>query len=177
MEMTITIILQLVTIAASLFSIIITVVVSKLENQKTHYLEIVTKQRMKNKEEVQRAAQTIIKNSHPQMLDSITDEQIKECIDAEAIIATIFKSIYEKEAELIDCINDLIAELKKHKTTKENFENVVSARDLFILKFSIYDQADWIFIKNQARGENKEFKDYDSIYLKVNEEFEQSQKK
>ena len=98
--MTITIILQLVTIAASLFSIIITVVVSKLENRKTHYLEIVTKQRMKNKEEVQRAAQAIIKNSHPQMLDSITDEQIKECIDAEAIIATIFKSIYEKEAEL-----------------------------------------------------------------------------
>ena len=170
------IVLQVITIAISIVSMIVTLVNTIKENRKKHYIKVVTTQRLENKKRVRDSAQRILECTHESVLDSANDTTLRECISALTGISVVLKEVYEQEHELIQCGEKLISALKAYIGKAETKENVLAVRSQFYTLYSIYDFADWQFIKMQSQGKHLDSIEFDEIYQDIQQQYDNQKK-
>ena len=160
---TATLILQIITIVISIYSIVTTFVLTTRENKKKHYLEIVTHQRLKNKTVVQNNAITLLTYSDENTVDLLNEERIVKCAEAVSAISAVLKKSYKEDLSVINSAEELLKAIK----TKQK-EEILAKREIFYKSYSTYDLADWRFIKSQASGLKKDSKEFNDIYEETN---------
>ena len=167
----IVIVLQVITIAISIVSMILSVVNTVKENRKKHYIKIVTAQRLENMRRVREAAKSILACTHEVLLDSANDATVQECVSALTGISIVLKEAYKQEHELIQCGENLISALKAYVSKLGTKEEVLSVRSQFYELYSIYDFADWQFIKRQSQGKHLDEIEFDEIYNEIEQKY------
>lgn len=161
------IVLQVLTIAISVVSMILTVVNTVRENGKKNYIKVVTAQRLENKRCVRDSAQTLLELTHEAALEHADSNTVQECISSLTKIMVILKEVYAQEHEMIGCGEKLISSLKAYIEKTGTKDDVAAARARFYELFSIYDFADWEFIKLQSRGKHRDSRDFDIVYGEI----------
>lgn len=172
---TTTLILQIVTIVVSVISMVLGVLNTLRENRRTHYIEIVTAQRLRNKEKIQQAAKTIMQYTDSAVISQSDANCVLMCAEAAAEISVVLKNIYPEENYLIKQAEVVVSELNKYlnSVTKEE-KDLMEARAEFYKQFSIYDLSDWKFIKSQAYGDATDSDDFDKIYNETSDKYSSS---
>lgn len=168
--MDIVIILQIITITVSVVSMILGVVNVISENNKNRYLEIVTNNRVENKKKVQGAAKIILTATQEVLLSEADLSTLKEAAGALSEMTVVLKDIYPQENKLLKIGDRLLADYKmfvENKNSVEYRNRVLQSREDFYTEFSIYDLADWQFIKNQFSGKKANAQDFDNIYEEI----------
>ena len=173
--MDIVIILQIITIAISVISMVLGIVNVISENNKARYLEIVTTNRIANKKKVQDAASRILTVTQEALLSESNMAAVKEAAGALSEMSVVLKDVYPQENKLLELGRKLVSDYKAfvdHKNDAEYQNKVLQSRQEFYIAFSIYDLADWRFIKNQFSGKKASAKDFDDIYEDTQREYE-----
>ena len=167
-----TLILQIVTITISVTSIVVNILLTRKENMKKHYLEIVTKQRIANKEAVRNAGTILLQMSNEAVLPYLDEHKLFDCSKANATISSVLKVLYKEDKEVLDASNSLLMSLRQYlELNKKDSSEVLKNRELFLKCLSIYDLADWRFIKSQSSGNTKNSQDFDKIYEDVKKNY------
>ena len=164
-------ILQIVTILVSISSLVFNLVSAIRENNKKNYIKVVTEQRLKNKIIVRENVKDLLAYTNTHTLGLLTDETLKKCAESEASIETVLKNLYPEDNAVINSVHNLILEIAKQITDGNNEQALGIAREKLLMEFSIYDLADWRFIKQQANGKKTDSEDFDKIYRKVSEQY------
>lgn len=164
-------ILQIVTIFVSVSSLVFNLVSATLENRKKNYIKVVTEQRLKNKAIVRESVKNLLAFSNIQTLCLLNEETLKKSVESTAAIETVLKDVYPEDSCVLLATNNLIAEMAKQIDVSNNEQAVSIAREKLLYEFSIYDLADWRFIKKQANGKKIDGNDFDEIYHNTREEY------
>lgn len=174
--MDIMIILQIITIAISVLSMGLALITTLRENSKNNFLKYTTQQRLKDMCDVRRIIANIITLSSPLSIREVIagkeKSYIRTLIQASSELEMIFKSIYEEEQEIILLVGQLVAKaILFYKSNDVNVGKEIE-NDIIELKnlFSIYDTANWEFIKAQTKGkfsDNNEFLILYDKYMKA----------
>ena len=163
-------ILQIVTIFVSVSSLVFNLVSATLENRKKNYIKVVTEQRLKNKSIVRESVTALLANSNIQTLTLLNNETLKKSIESAAAIETVLKDVYPEDSCVLIAANELIVEMAKQLKDGNNEQSVSDAREKLLYEFSVYDLADWRFIKRQANGNKIDGVDFDEIYRNTRKE-------
>ena len=164
-------ILQIVTIIVSVSTLVFNLVSTRLENSKKNYIKVVTEQRLKNKSIVRENVTNLLAYSNIQTLCFLNEESLKKSVLSAAAIETVLKDVYPEDNCVLIASNNLIAEMAKQINVGNNEQAVSSAREKLLYEFSVYDLADWRFIKKQANGKKFDGNDFDEIYLNTRKEY------
>lgn len=164
-------ILQIVTIFVSVSSLVFNLVSATLENRKKNYIKVVTEQRLKNKATVRESVKNLLAFSNIQTLCLMNEETLKKSVESAAAIETVLKDVYPEDSCVLLATNNLIAEMAKQIDVGNNEQAVSIAREKLLYEFSVYDLADWRFIKKQANGKKIDGNDFDTIYRNTREEY------
>ena len=157
-------ILQIVTIVVSVCTLAFNLLSTSRENSKKNYIKVVTEQRLKNKSIIRDNIKNLLAYSNAHTLDSLTDETVKKCAESAAAIETVLKDVYPEDNEVLKAVNNLVSEIAKQLATGNNAQAVACARQKVLREFSVYDLADWRFIKQQSTGRKTDTDDFDKIY-------------
>lgn len=167
------IILQIVTIVISVISIFINYSLTVRENSKNNFLNYTTNHRLSTLLTVREKVATIINLTTPITIIKIKEENekgyIKELLQNLCEFEMILKKIYTEEEELLSMANQLchLAIKFYDEDDKLLINQIELISNKFKYLFSIYDTADWEFIKAQTRGkffDNEEFLDFYNTY-------------
>ena len=164
-------ILQVITILISVSSLIFNLVVTTRENNKKQYVKVVTNQRLNNKSIIRDNVKVLLSNSNTFALALLDEQALKQCIASVAAVETVLKPVYKEDNALLGAMNELIKELHVHLDNKNNEECVQAARQNLFNEYSVYDLADWRFIKKQAHGNHYDSDDFEKIYVATRKEF------
>ena len=164
-------ILQIVTISVSVVSLTLNLLSTMRENNKKNYLKVVTEQRIKNKTIVRENIKNLLAYSNAHSLNVLTDETIKKSAESAAGIETVLKDVYPEDKRVLSAVNNLVCEMAKHVDSGENEQAIANAREEVLREFSIYDLADWKFIKLQANGKKTDSEEFDKIYGDIREQY------
>ena len=164
-------ILQIVTILVSISSLTFNLLSTVRENSKKNYIKVVTEQRLKNKSIVRENIKNLLAYSNCHTISLITEDTVKKSADSAAAIESVLKSSYPEDNNVLQAVNDLVAQLAKQINSKNNEQSIATAREKLLDEFSIYDLADWRFIKQQANGTKTDSKEFDKIYSETREQY------
>lgn len=164
-------ILQIVTIFVSVSSLVFNLVSATLENSKKNYIKVVTEQRLKNKSIVRESVKNLLAFSNIQTLCLLNEETLKKSVESAAAIETVLKDVYPEDNCVLLATNNLIVEMAKQIDVGNNAQAVSIAREKLLYEFSVYDLADWRFIKKQANGKKIDGNDFDEIYRNTREKY------
>ena len=164
-------ILQIATILISASSLIFNLVVTTRENNKKQYIKVVTNQRLNNKAIVRDNIKILLSHSNTCALAMFDEQALKQCILCGAAVETVLKPVYKEDNAVLDAMNMLIKELRIYLDKEDNVERVQSLRENLYREYSVYDLADWRFIKKQAHGNNYDSVDFEKIYNSTRKEF------
>ena len=165
------IILQVLTVCISLSSLVLGIWNSIRENKKNRYIEIVTKQRLDNKSKVSASAKILLQYANAETKEYIDNEYIKQCALALSEIKAILKTCYPEDRAVLQSGEKLLCAYVSYLRGETDFATIAKAGELFHQKYSVYDLADWRFIKNQAEGKKFDSADFDVLYKDTEKEF------
>lgn len=163
-------ILQIVTIIVSVSSLAFNLICTRLENSKKNYIKVVTEQRLKNKAIVRESVKNLIAYSNTQTLHLLNEDTLTKGVESAAAIETVLKDVYPEDSCVLIAANELIVEMAKQLKDGNNEQSVSDAREKLLYEFSVYDLADWRFIKRQANGNKIDGVDFDEIYRNTRKE-------
>lgn len=162
-------ILQIITIGITLISLVANICVTIFENRKTNYVEIITSSRLEfMKNNRTEAASFIVlcrkfalgmRSDHSYDIDKIDDlymsfEKIK----------LFLKPCYSIDSRIIKSGEKIVSSIEDAVLKKEIDINVfLSEINVFEKLFSVYDAADWKFVKEQFNGKNGKSMHFDEI--------------
>ncbi|MCH5142437.1 MAG: hypothetical protein J1G07_01815 [Clostridiales bacterium] len=164
-------ILQIVTILVSVSSLVFNLLSARLENNKKNYIKVVTEQRLKNKSIVRESVKILLAYSNIQTLNLLNEEILSKSVESAAAIETVLKDIYPEDNRVLIATNNLIDEMAKQINAGNNEQAVLIAREKLQYEFSVYDLADWRFIKKQSNGKKIDGNDFDEIYRNTRNEY------
>lgn len=164
-------ILQVVTIVVSIVSLTLNLLSTARENSKKNYIQVVTEQRLKNKSIIRENIKNLLAYSNAHTLNSLTNETVKKCAESAAGIETVLKDTYPEDKRVLAAVNNLVCEMTKQVESGENEHAIANAREEVLREFSIYDLADWKFIKQQANGKKTDSEEFDKIYKNTREQY------
>ena len=165
------IILQVITVAISLTSLVLGVWNTIRENKKNRYVEIVTKQRLDNKSKVSSGAKVLLQYVSEETKDFVDNDYIKLCSAALSEIKAVLKPCYPEDLDVIQSGERLLRAYVSFVQNEGDFSEIENAGLLFYQKYSVYDLADWRFIKKQAKGDESDSDDFDTLYRATEKEF------
>lgn len=177
-------VVALITGSLSLIGIIIGLVYNYRENRTNRYVEIITKQTLENFMFVRENSEIIMTYTRPEIIDAVRGISIHEykikLMKAEVNIEHHFKYVFPNEQKMIEVLRNLIKcafEYYDNPSEKLN-QKLRALGNNFYEKITVYDYADWLYIKSQAKSKavNKQFKDFDEIYKLQQENFKKGQK-
>lgn len=156
----------------SLFGIFIGLWFNYYENRTKRYTDIITKQTLANNEYIRKNTVLLTVLSRPEIIDDARirkDSEYKlKLMNAEVSLEVHFKYALWQERIMIDILRMLV------KCSFEYFDAPTKELEMEIRRLgeelyenmTIYDYADWLYIKSQARSKayNKKYKDFDDIY-------------
>ena len=164
-------ILQVLTIVVSVSSLVFTLLSSIRENNKKNYIKVVTEQRLKNKSIVRENTKNLLAYSNPHTIQLLTADTMLKCAESAAAIETVLKALYSEDNEVLISVNNLVSEIAKQVSDGNNEQALIAARERLTREFSIYDLADWRFIKQQANGRKSDSDEFDEIYRKTRQDY------
>lgn len=158
--------------AISLLGIVIGLHFNYIENRTNRYIQIITKQTLQNNLFVRNNSEIITTFTRPEIIDDAREKCDKEykikLMRAEVNIEHQFKYAIPQEKSMIEILRKLV------KCAFQYFDNPTSELEFelrnlgenYYEMMTIYDYADWLYIKNQAKSKayNKKFLDFDKIY-------------
>ena len=164
-------ILQIVTILVSVGSLAFNLISNSLENSKNNYIKVATEQRIKNKSIVRDSVANLLAYSNLQTLRFINEDTLKKSAASIATIEAVLKDVYSEDRRVLNAANNLIVEMAKQVNDGNNEEALSIARNNLLYEFSVYDLADWTFIKKQATGKKTDSSEFDEIYRNIRNEY------
>ena len=164
-------VLQIVTILVSITSLVVGFVSSFVENKKTHYIKVVTDQRLKNKELVRKSISALLCESHPCILSQFNETSLKSCCAYAADIESVLKRFYKEDVTVLKTVDRLLDSLRNRLLKSISAEEVEQARKALLYEYSVYDFSDWQFIKSQSSGKQRGSDDFDMIYAQTKKDF------
>lgn len=169
--MDIVIILQIITMGISLFTLIFNAVITINENRKKNYLDLTTAYRIQVLTKTRELMSNIVTLANPMVCRNAVGnkEYIKEIVKVKADLDIILKDTNEEELESKNLVGDIVRDVyiffNDPNLEKEEMINCKLRRLLYL--YSIYDSADWKFIKMQSTGkifDNKEWLEFYEHY-------------
>ena len=180
--MNISLIIQIIASTASLTGIILGFVFTWAENKRSRYVEIITTQTIKNMLFLRENASTFSALTRPEIIKNAKVEFKNykfQLMQASTNIEAIMKYRFAKERELINLVRETTKLCLSYydKPTNELEERINILGEEFYILMSVYDYADWQYIKAQAKARPyKDFPDYDIIYADQKKLFDSSDK-
>lgn len=158
----------------SLFGILIGLWFNYRENRTSRYVNIITKQTLENNIFIRENSEILTVLTRPEIInDARTRHDIEykiKLMRAEVNIEAQFKYALWQEREMINILRKLVkCSFKYFDAPTEELEAEIRALgEMYYEKMTIYDYADWLYIKNQAqsRAYNKNYENFDEIYAK-----------
>lgn len=176
------ILIQVIASSVSFIGIVMGFVFTWVENKRSRYIEIITNQTIKNMLFLRENAALFSSLTQPEIIKSakkdIKDYKFKLVYAANNIEA-IMKYRFDKEREIINIVRKVTKLCLSYydEQTNEVKKEILSLNEKFYLLMSVYDYSDWQYIKVQARTRPyREFPDFDNIYDKQKELFDNSEK-
>lgn len=166
------IVLQVVTILVSITSLVVNFISTMQENKKKNYIKIVTEQRLKNKTIVRDNVATLLSYAGEYYFSNFDKEYFRDCCKCASNIETVLKRFYKEDIALLNSVENLLQAFKVLLETGDS-TNVESERKNLLYEFSLYDLADWQFIKVQSSGSTYDSDDFDDIYSKLKNKYPQ----
>lgn len=164
-------VLQIVTILVSVTSLIVSFTSTLVENKKKNYIKVVTEQRLKNKDIVRKSVADLLCVSHPCILAQFDENTMKNCCAHASDVESILRRFYKEDQAVLQSIDQLLDLLQQWLTKSTTAEEVERARKALLYEYSVYDFADWQFIKSQSSGKQYSSDDFDEIYAQSRERF------
>ncbi len=170
-KMDIVIILQIITIGISLITLVSNAVITINENRKKNYLDLTTSYRIEVLTKTRELMSNIVTLANPMVCRNAAgnNEYIKELVKIKTDLDIILKDINEEELELKKLVGDIVGDVYNYLNNpdleKEEYINHKLEKLLYL--YSIYDSADWKFIKMQSTGkifDNKEWLEFYEHY-------------
>ncbi len=170
-------ILQIITLAVSCLTLLINAYLSLSSRKKEQYIQVATEQFIKifmsTRESVSRllslcCAESIDYAKKQNALNFYSDLTVEYCR-----LEIAFKKIYTEENELKIMLDSLRFNAFEYynNSNETNRTKLNESWSACINAFSIYDEADWRFIRTQSSGKEVDFV---PIYLKTKQEFEKT---
>ena len=157
------------------------------ESRKSQYASIITKQTLDNLFFIRKNVAAILSLTHPFLLGkpdkSVLSRNGAEIIAASVNIESQFKTIFQREVEIVNVIRELISAYFAFHTVQIDNPDDLKAMKVKIAELhkkcaehiAPYDYADWLYCKEQVYNINTPI-DYGNIYIEQLECFKQSEK-
>ena len=169
--------------SVSILALAITNIIAIFEKRKERNLSIVTKQTIENMTANKKNASKILTLTHPAMLTDIAVLNIpsakREILTACSDLEMQMKIKYSAETEIISAMRSLTGVFFRCCQNPDDGKtrtDLFAKHALFAELMSVYDYADWRYIKSQAQGKKKTAQDFESIYKEQRLIFEKSEK-
>lgn len=171
-------ILQIVTIVVSVMSIGINSFIIIFQSRKKNYLDFVTRQRQSNMLQLRETAAVVLSLAAPESVEtfrksgdaSFVPKLLKSAFDIELLL----KRCYKPEAELLEEQKKLVDGAIAFFGGAENLYAGAMAKYKYLV--SVYDHADWRFLKKQVSGKAIDSDEYFRIYKKTLQEAADAEK-
>lgn len=156
----------------SLIGILVGLWFNYRENRTNRYVDIITKQTLSNNMFVRENSEILTVLTRPEIIDDArtrhdTEYKVK-LMRAEVNIEAQFKYALWQEREMINILRKLVKYSFEYfdAPTEELEAEIRILGEMYYEKMTIYDYADWLYIKSQARSKayNKKFANFDEIY-------------
>ena len=156
--MDITPILQIITIAMTLFLGLVTYYQNKKLQHGQNIVSVTTKYRGERSEQLKDAATQLLTNTSAELLkmDIDTDRLFFEAVHASERIGMILHRNFEADKELI-CLADSVVKAAvcfRKSLSDEALNELLYLQETFRLKCDLYSAAEWNRIKEETKGEN-----------------------
>lgn len=164
----------IITSLISLIGILLGLWFNYRENRTNRYVNIITKQTLSNNMFVRENSEILTVLTRPEIIDDArarhdTEYKIK-LMRAEVNIEAQFKYAIWQEREIINILRKLVKCSMEYfeAPTEELNTEIRKLGEMYYEKMTIYDYADWLYIKSQARSKayNKQLANFDEIYAK-----------
>lgn len=153
-----TIILQVITIAISAMTLILSTVINERNRKKKNFIDIITRERLDNLEFLRKNDAELLALSFPDLLFGLTDSddinehkyKMAQCVEN---LKTILCTIYREENELIVVASQLLevaSEILNNKDGNKR-DDLCELRSDFSKKTDIFNHAYWFFIIGQTQ--------------------------
>lgn len=176
------ILIQIIASSVSFVGIILGFIFTWMENKRSRYIEIITNQTIKNMLFLRENTALFSTLTRPEIIKDAkkSNKNYKfQLVHAATNIEAIMKSRFDKEREIINIVRRTTKLCLNYydKQTNEIKQEIIFLNEKLYELMSVYDYSDWQYIKAQARTRPyKEFPDFDNIYDKQKELFDNSEK-
>jgi len=167
--------------AVSILALVVSNVIQIIENKKSRYVTKITTETIAHYEMVRECSVVILGLTNPIRLAPdipLNPEDLASLITAVSKLETYFVIVIKEEVEILTSMRKLVNAYMKYLSApaKEQREEMIRLRDDFYLLISIYNYADWKYIKSQIRGQ-KTVKDFESYYKEERQSFQDAKTK
>lgn len=166
--MDIVVILQIITVAISVLSVVINVIITKSESRQEHYIQITTEQRREIYNSNKKATAEVISVCLPACIMEIKKNGKPYKTELSSRATTLmcsFKQVYKEENDIILALSELCnSAFKYYDTPSDDTKECLLAKlSTFYKLASAYDLADWKFLKRQSVGKEMGSDEFDEI--------------
>lgn len=175
------ILIQIIASSVSFVGIILGFIFTWMENKRSRYIEIITNQTIKNMLFLRENTALFSTLTRPEIIKDAkkSNKNYKfQLVHAATNIEAIMKYRFDKEREIINIVRRTTKLCLNYydKQTNEIKQEIIILNEKLYKLMSVYDYSDWQYIKAQARTRPyKEFPDFDNIYDKQKELFDNSE--
>lgn len=163
----------------SLLGIVITLWFNYRENRTNRYVQIVTTQTLANNNYIRKNSAIFATLTKPAVIDEArkrNDLSYKyRLIQSVCNMEVQFKHIIPEERKLINCARNLSEKSIKYfdAPTKELRTTIINEGNEYYKLMTVYDYADWQYIKSQARTKayNKGLPQFEALYQEQQSDF------
>lgn len=162
----------------SILTLAVSIIIQVIENKKDRYVTKITTETIAHNTMVQECSVVILSLTNPIRLattTSLSSEERDSLITAISKLEMHFVIVIKQEVDLLISIRKLVNAYMKYLSdpTTEQREKVIQLREDYYWLISIYNYADWRYIKAQIRGQ-KDVKDFEIYYKEQMEAFQAS---
>lgn len=178
-DIDIRLIIQIIASSVSLIGIILGFLFTWKENKRGRYVERITNQTINNMLFLRENSASFLMLTRPEMIKEDESEMRykRQLMQAAVNIESIMKYRFPREKQIIDLVRSLTKRCIQYydKPSEKLSKEIRKDNNDFYLLMTVYDYADWRYIKAQARtSPYKEYPDYDKIYDEQNKAFTDS---
>lgn len=168
-------ILQIITIAVSIVSVVSSVIVSVKTNKTQNIAKIVANQRLIFLQQYREKSSLLLTLCSPEIISGAQDGSFeRELLQTSYELKSIFKACYKQESELLRLIDTVVenAFLFKKTNSAEDKDRLNEAIKQLFRLINIYDVAYWRFIIDQTSGKNYKIDNFDSYFYEAEKTFD-----
>lgn len=163
-----------------LISLLLTHVFTQVNETKSRYIELSTKQTIHNMHIFRENAEILHRLSSPYVIKCCYEKNMEKLVEdvmtASSKIEYIMKVIYPQELEIINAERQLIQAIITYASCpqKTNLLELEKCSNYFYYMTSIYDYADIQYVELQSSGKRRGFSDFNQIFMELKRDFESS---